>query len=85
MDDLPLPYPAPPLPPRRDPLAAVIGQRTQALAADVAQLRADADRLAAALARRVSTEDTARLTALAQRIHGQACRIEGLHDARHLT
>lgn len=85
MGDLPLPYPAPPPPPPRDAVAAVIGQRTQALAADVAQLRADADRLAAALARRVSTEDTARLTALAQRIHGQACRIEGLHDARHLT
>ncbi|MBP0453992.1 hypothetical protein J5Y04_31285 [Kitasatospora sp. RG8] len=66
-------------------LAAVITQRTQALAADVLQLRADADRLAAVLARGISTEDTARLTVLAQRIHGQACRIEGLHDARSLT
>ncbi|MFF7459123.1 hypothetical protein [Kitasatospora sp. NPDC008115] len=77
----PGPYPAP-----ADPLAAVITQRAQALAADLLQLRADADRLAADLARRRwSTEDTARLTVLAQRIHAQASRIEGLADARTLT
>ncbi|WP_371484826.1 hypothetical protein [Kitasatospora sp. NBC_00315] len=66
-------------------LNTVITQRTQALAADVAQLRADADRLAAGLAHGVSTTDTERLTVLAQRIHGQAARIEGLTDARSLT
>ncbi|MFF4384443.1 hypothetical protein [Kitasatospora sp. NPDC001547] len=76
----PGPYPAP-----ADPLAAVITQRIAALAADLLQLRADADRLAADLARRWSTEDTARLTVLAQRIHAQASRIEGLADARTLT
>ncbi|MFD9592017.1 hypothetical protein ACFWA9_04570 [Kitasatospora sp. NPDC059973] len=66
-------------------LADLIAQRTQALAADVAQLRADADRIVAGLARGVSTSDTERLTVLAQRIHGQAHRIEGLTDARSLT
>ncbi|GAA2154273.1 hypothetical protein GCM10009760_53020 [Kitasatospora kazusensis] len=81
MPDPAIPHPAAP----GQRLAAVITQRTQALAADVAQLRADADRLALDLARGVSTEDTARLTVLAQRIHGQASRIEGLQDARSLT
>ncbi|MFB7675281.1 hypothetical protein ACFC26_28105 [Kitasatospora purpeofusca] len=77
-----MPEPALPRPVR---LTAVIAQRGQALAADVAQLRADADRLAAGLARGVSTADTERLTVLAQRIHAQASRIEGLTDARSLT
>ncbi|MGY0466925.1 hypothetical protein ACW14Y_42700 (plasmid) [Kitasatospora sp. cg17-2] len=74
-----------PLLPHPVRLTAVIAQRGQALAADVAQLRADADRLAAGLARGVSTADTERLTVLAQRIHAQASRIEGLIDARSLT
>ncbi|WP_043478074.1 hypothetical protein [Kitasatospora sp. MBT66] len=77
-----MPEPALPHPVR---VVDVIAQRTQALAADVAQLRADADRLAADLARGISTTDTERLTVLAQRIHGQASRIEGLYDARSLT
>lgn len=71
--------------PRPVRVADIIAQRTQALAADVAQLRADADRLAAGLTRGVSTTDTERLTVLAQRIHSQASRIEGLTDARSLT
>ncbi|MFE2727054.1 hypothetical protein [Kitasatospora sp. NPDC059327] len=81
MPDPALPHPAAP----GQRLAAVITQRTQALAADLLQLRADADRLAARLARGVSTTDTERLTVLAQRVHGQASRIEGLTDARSLT
>ncbi|MFB7672229.1 hypothetical protein ACFC26_12515 [Kitasatospora purpeofusca] len=77
-----MPEPALPRPVRA---ADIIARRTQALAADLLQLRADADRLAAGLARGVGTTDTERLTVLAQRIHGQACRIEGLTDARSLT
>lgn len=81
MPDTALPHPHLP----GDRLAAVITQRTHALAADLNQLRADADHLAAGLHRGWSTEDTARLTTLAQRIHAQAARIEGLQDARSLT